>query len=167
MRKIILLSMLIAISMCIFIIETQIPLPIPFPGIKAGFSNIIILITMILLGRREAFGVLVIRIVLSSIITGHGMIYSMSGGIFAFFIMAVLIKPLKNYIWILSIFGGIFHNTGQIITAVFLIGKAIFSYYPVLLISGIITGAFTGIIAQTVISRSRYVKKLFCDLGKD
>lgn len=167
MRKISLISMLIAISMCIFIIEAQIPLPVPFPGVKAGLSNIIVLVTLILLGRREAFFVLVIRIILSYFVTGHGMLYSLVGGVFAFFIMAVFIKPLKNYIWVLSVFGAVSHNTGQIITAVFLMGKAMLSYYPVLIISGIITGTFTGIIAQTVISRSNYVKKLFSDLRKE
>lgn len=167
MRKTSLLAMLIAISMCIFIIEAQIPLPVPFPGVKAGLSNIIVLVTLILLGRREAVLVLAIKIILSYFITGHGILYSISGGVFAFFIMAVFLKPLKNYIWVLSVFGAVFHNTGQIIVSVFLMGKAMLSYYPVLIISGIITGAFTGIIAQAVIAKSDYVKKLFSDLRKE
>lgn len=167
MRKTSLLAMLIAISMCIFIIEAQIPLPVPFPGVKAGLSNIIVLVTLILLGKREAFIVLILRVVLSSLITGHGMLYSLAGGIFAFLMMAVLQKPLKNYIWVLSIFSAISHNTGQITVAVFLMGKAMLSYYPVLIISGIITGAFTGIVAQTVILKSNYVKKLFSNLREE
>ncbi len=164
MRKISLISMLITISMCIFIIEAQIPVPVPFPGVKSGLSNIIILVAMVLLSRRDAFFVLIVKIVLSYFITGHGIMYSLAGGLSSFLIMAVFLKPLKNYIWVLSVLGAMAHNTGQILTAVALMGKAVFSYFPVLIISGIITGAFTGIIAQTFIRKSPYVRKLFSNL---
>ena len=46
--------MLIAISMCIFLIEAQIPVPVPFPGVKCGLSNVLVLVTMILLDRKSA-----------------------------------------------------------------------------------------------------------------
>lgn len=167
MRKTILIAMLVAISMCIFIIEAQIPLPVPFPGVKPGLSNIIILITIILLGKREASLVLFLRIILSSAITGHGLIYSLFGGIFAFFTMCIFIKPLKNYVWVISVLGALAHNTGQILCASLILGKAVISYFPVLVISAIITGAFTGISAQAVILKSSYINKLFFELRKE
>ena len=162
MKKISLISMLIAISLCIFVIEAQIPVPVPFPGVKCGISNVLVLITMILLDRKSAGAVLFLRIILSAVILGHGMsmIYSFFGGTFAFLLMAVLIKPLKDYVWVVSVFGALAHNFGQMLAACIFLGKAVLSYYPVLVISAIITGIFTGIISQCIV-KNRTIKKLF------
>lgn len=167
MRKLAFLSMLIAISMCIFIIEAALPPITPFVGVKLGLSNVVVLITMILLGRREAGAVLILRIILSAIILGQGIsvAYSLLGGVMAYFIMSVLKRPLKNYIWVISVMGAIFHNTGQLFAAMFVMGTPmVFSYFPILFISAVITGVLTGVIAQTVIFKSRYLNKLFADL---
>ena len=167
MKKISLISMLIAISMCIFIIEAQIPVPVPFPGVKCGLSNIIVLVTMILLDRKSAAGVLFIRIALTSVFSGHGasFIYSLIGGLFAFFVMSALLKPFKGYTWVISTVGAIAHNTGQLLCGVFFMGTAVISFYPILIISGVITGAFTGIVAQLTM-RNGYIKKLFLEALK-
>lgn len=162
MRKISLISMLIAISMCIFLIEAQIPVPVPFPGVKCGLSNVLVLVTMILLDRKSAAAVLFLRIILSGIISGYGIsvIYSLSGGILAYLVMSLLIKPLKEYTWAISIFGALAHNTGQICVAWFFLGLPVLSYYPILIISAIITGIFTGIISQ-IVAGNKHIKKLF------
>ena len=169
MRKITLIAMLIAISMCIFIIEAYIPVPVPFPGVKCGLSNVVILITLFLLGRHEALEVLLIRITLTSLIFSQGLsfIYSFTGGLLAFFIMTILKKPLKDCLWVISVFGALAHNIGQILVAAVIMNTtAIISYMPILIISAIITGVFTGIAAQTVILKSNYLKKLFSEVKK-
>ena len=53
-KRIALMSALAAIALTIFVIESQIPPVVPIPGVKLGLSNIITLVTMLLLGRREA-----------------------------------------------------------------------------------------------------------------
>ena len=40
-RKLTTMALLTAIALTIFIIEAQIPAPVPIPGIKLGLSNII------------------------------------------------------------------------------------------------------------------------------
>ena len=169
MRKISLIAMLIAISMCIFTIEMFIPVPVPIPGVKCGLSNVIILVTLFLLGRTDAAKVLFIKIILTSLIFAQGMsiFYSLFGGILAFLIMAILKKPLYDCIWAVSVFGALAHNTGQIIVAAFVMNTTvIFSYFPILIISAIITGAFTGITAPLIIEKNTYIKKLFGELKK-
>lgn len=168
MRKLSLIAMLIAISMCIFTIEMFIPMPVPFPGVKCGLSNVIILVTLFLLGRSDAAKVLFIKIILTSLLFSQGMsiFYSLAGGISAFFTMALLKKPLNDVPWVVSVFGAIAHNTGQIIMACIIMNTtAIFSYFPILIISAIITGAFTGIIAQITL-KSKYIQKLFGEIKK-
>ncbi len=167
MKKISLISMLVAISMCVFIIEAQIPLPVPFPGVKCGLSNVLVLVTMILLDKKSGAGVLLLRIILTAAVLGQGasFFYSLFGGLSAFLVMALLLKPLKSYTWVISTFGATAHNTGQIICAVIFMGTAVVSYYPILIISGIITGAFTGILAQLIVNNT-LIKKLFSGVLK-
>ena len=68
----------------------------------------------------------------------------------------ILVKKVipYKYIWLSSIVGAVLHNTGQIIVAVLVVGSfAVVSYYPILIISGCIAGAFTGICAQLLVKR--------------
>ena len=72
-----------------------------------------------------------------------------------FAVMLILRHVLtKKQIWIASVIGAVFHNIGQIIVAIVVTGTpAIVSYLPVLLLSGIVTGLFTGLAAQYLVHR--------------
>ena len=63
--------------------------------------------------------------------------------------MAILHHFLgKKLLWFTSIIGALAHNTGQIIVAALVLGSGyVFFYYPYLIVSGIITGLFTGLAA--------------------
>jgi len=154
------LALLSAMALIIFMVEAQIPLPVPVPGVKLGLSNVITLFALWTLGRRGAGFVLLVRIVLGSFVAGNlmTMAYSLAGGVLCFLLMA-LMKPLfsENQIWILSIFGAIAHNAGQLIIAVAITGtpSILLPIGPVLMVSGIATGLFTGLCAQAVILRLR------------
>ena len=53
-----------------------------------------------------------------------------------------------------SIIGGIMHNVGQIICAAFVVRtNGVFTYLPVLLIAGVVSGMLIGIAAGLVIVR--------------
>ena len=60
-RKLTTMAMLTAISMIVFLIEAQIPLPIAIPGVKLGIANVITLFAIWTLGRREAGAILMVR----------------------------------------------------------------------------------------------------------
>lgn len=154
-KKLTTLSMLTAISLIIFIVEAQLPPLAPIPGIKMGLANIITLVTLVWYGRREAFIVLMLRIVLGSIFAGQMMsfMYSMAGGVLCFIIMALAVKIFKgNQLWIISIFGALAHNAGQIIIAVLVTSAwQIVGYFPLLAVSAVITGAFTGLAAGYIV----------------
>ena len=65
-KKLALLAALTAVALTIFVAEAQIPPVVPVPGVKLGLANIVTLVTMALLGRREAGAVLVVRLILGS-----------------------------------------------------------------------------------------------------
>ena len=53
-----------------------------------------------------------------------------------------------------SVIGAVFHNIGQILVAIVVTGTpAIVSYLPILLLSGIAAGLFTGFAAQFLVNR--------------
>ena len=52
-KKLVFLALLTAISLVIWVIEAQIPPPVPVPGIKLGLASVVTLTAMALLSRRE------------------------------------------------------------------------------------------------------------------
>lgn len=58
------MSLLTAISLTVFVIEAQIPAPVPVPGVKLGLANIVTLAAIQLIGKKEAGAVLLVRILM-------------------------------------------------------------------------------------------------------
>lgn len=149
-----------ALSLIIFIIEAQIPFPIPIPGIKLGLANVITLTAIVKCGKKDALAVLLLRVFLGSIFTGNilSLIYSVIGGITAYLAMVIIFSIFKSII-AASIFGAVLHNIGQLAAATILSHTIQIIYYlPVLIISGIITGLITGLIALYSLKRLKLLK---------
>ena len=161
-KKITITALLTSFALVLSYIETFIPV-IGVPGVKLGLANFAIVLSLYLLGRREAFIVNCIRILLVGFLFGNmfGIIYSLAGAIFSFIVM-VIAKRMKLSMITVGIIGGVFHNIGQIFVAAFVVETySIFSYIPVLMISGMVTGGLIGILALFVYNRvSKYILNL-------
>jgi len=156
------LSMFTAIALTVFLIEANLPGLVPIPGVKLGLSNCITLIVLAILGKREAGIVLGLRIALGSIFAGQAVsfLYSIVGGALCYAVMCLIQKPLgEKLLWAVSIFGALAHNAGQLLVAVLLTNAGVLWYAPILIVSAILTGAFTGIAAQAVVQKMRNHKK--------
>ena len=160
-KKLCFMAVLTAIALTIFMIENQLPSPVPIPGIKLGLANIITLTAMAILGRKESGAILAARIIMGAIFAGSPstFIYSAAGGILAYIVMCVTIGLFKeNQLWIVSALAAIAHNAGQLGACALIVKTpGIFAYAPILAASGVITGVFTGFAAIYLI---RAVKKL-------
>ena len=67
----------------------------------------------------------------------------------------------EHQIWVCSVAGAIAHNIGQILVAMAITRTpALIVYLPVLLVSGILTGLFTGLCAQFLTGRLKKVLRL-------
>lgn len=154
-RRLTTLSLLTAVALIMFIIESQLPPLTAIPGIKLGLSNVITLVTMYLLGPGSALLVLLIRVVLGGIVTGQvgAIAYSFAGGVLSFLVLLLLRRVISlRQLWVISIFCAIAHNFGQILVAVWMTETLeLFWYGFILTISGIVTGLFTGLAAQAVL----------------
>lgn len=144
-----------ACALIVFIIELQLPQFIPIPGIKPGLSNIVTLCALYIIGTKDAFIILILRVVLGSFFSGTPvtLIYSLFGGISAFISMVINKKlTVESQLPFVSISGAIFHNLGQIITAwIMMKSSAVFAYLPWLMISAILTGLLTGVSAKYIV----------------
>lgn len=151
-KKLTMLALLTTIALTIFMLESALPVIIPIPGIKLGLANIVTLFVLTRYGMKDACMVLVTRIILASIFAGQMVyfIYSICGGILCLVVMAAVNHILGNaYVYLTSITGAIAHNLGQIMAAYFVLQMSgIFAYMPYLMISGIVTGLFTGLVCQ-------------------
>jgi len=156
-KKLMFLSVLTAASLCVFVLEAQIPPLVPIPGVKLGLSNVFTLFAFFALNAPSAFSLLLVRIFLGSFITGQvsALGYSLCGGLLSYVLLLLLHRFFtKNQLWILSMFCAVAHNLGQILLAAFVMNTGlIFWYFPALILSALITGAFTGLICQFVLRR--------------
>ncbi|MBE7042227.1 MAG: Gx transporter family protein [Ruminococcaceae bacterium] len=150
-KRLTVLSCLLGLSLILFTIEAQLPPLIPLPGVKLGLANIVVLVTMVLYGKKDAFCILILRILLGSIMTGSGMaiLYSLAGGICCFITMSVCYPRGSERLFVVSALGAIGHHIGQLVMAMIVLqSKGVLVYLPVLISAGIIMGVFTGICAQ-------------------
>ena len=98
-KRLAVLAMFTAIALTIFVAEAQIPPIVPIPGVKLGLANIVTLIAMARLGRRQAGEILLVRIVLGSVFTGgvSAMLFSIAGGVFAYLVMCLTIRLITAW----------------------------------------------------------------------
>lgn len=95
-------------------LESLIPLPLPFPGMKLGLANLVILIVLYQKNPRYALGLSMLRNLLNAFTFGSlfSLLYSTAGSLLSLSVMAFTLRLTKKRLSILSIsaLGGIFHN---------------------------------------------------------
>ncbi len=164
-KKIALLGLLSAIALTIFTLEAQIPALVPVPGVKLGLSNIITVFAVFCIGAREGALVLAVRIFLGAVFAGNfsTILYSAAGGACAILATIGLKKILKeNQLWVAGVFGAIAHSLGQMAAAVCISRTpSLILYLPILIVCSIVTGCFTGLCAQLLVTRGGKLWKTF------
>ena len=150
------LGMLVALAFVLSYIETLIPVNLGIPGAKLGLANLVVMVALYTLGTKEAFGLSMVRILLTGLTFSSmaAMLYSFAGGLLSFAVMALMKKTKKLSVTGVSVLGGIAHNAGQIFVAMWMLDTATLIYYlPVLAITGVASGTVIGLLAVMVIRR--------------
>jgi len=149
-KKLVLMAILAAAALGIFVIEAQIPMPLP--GIRPGLANVITLCAMLILSRRDAGAILIVRVLLGSLLTGgvSALLYSAAGAAAAYAVMCALLKMCREgKVWLLSALAAIAHNLAQVfLSALITKTPGVLAYAPILVAVGVISGVFTGIAAD-------------------
>ena len=119
-RRLTLLALFTAIALTIFMVEAQIPVPLPIPGVKLGLANIVTVYVMFVLGPGDALLVLSARVFLGAVFSGQmsTLLYSAGGGLLCWLALCLLRRVLsRDQIWLCSPVAAIFHNLGQLLVA--------------------------------------------------
>ena len=149
-------GLLIALALVLSWVESRIPVFFAVPGMKLGLTNLVVLIALYRLGAPDALFLNIVRILLAGLTFGNlfSIVYSLAGGVLSFLIMLALKKTGRFHIITVSIAGGVFHNVGQVIVAMIVLGSGYAAYYlPVLWLSGIAAGAVIGLISGQIVNR--------------
>ena len=137
-RKTVIMGFLLALSLILSYIESIVPLAVGIPGVKLGLPNLVVVLLLYSYGGKEALTVNFLRIALS-------------GAACSFIVMCLLQKSGRFSITGTSIGGGVFHNIGQTVTAMFVVESfAPVFYLPFLLIAGAGSGFLIGLIGRRV-----------------
>lgn len=153
-KKTVLLGFLLAISMILAYIESILPFAIGIPGVKLGLPNLVVVLLLYSYGKKEALSVNLLRILLTGFLFGnlYSILYALAGALFSFCVMAIVRKTGIFSIVGVSISGGVSHNIGQILVAMFVVETFAPAFYlPFLLIAGTVTGFLIGIVCERVI----------------
>lgn len=142
----------------ISVLESFITPLIPIPGMKLGFSNIVLLIGLIYFTKKEVFLIVIMKSILQALMGGSftSMFYSLPSGIFAVVGMIVMLQflPKVSYIGV-SVVGALFFNISQVCVSYIILQSFIYFYYlPWIVIIGTLTGAFNGFIVNELVKKN-------------
>lgn len=155
-------GVLVALALIFSYVEVLIPIPFPVPGMKLGLANLIVVCGLYFMKWQDVLTVSVLRIVLSGFLFGNMMsiLYSLAGGIASFLVM-VLLKRGKGFSTAgVSALGGVGHNIGQLVAAMCFVKQLqVLVWLPALVVSGILTGALIGMIAQRLFPALAKIQK--------
>ncbi len=168
-QKIALMGILSAQALVLAFLENLLPaLPFMPPGVKLGLSNIVTMFCAGTMGVTSAFTVTLIKSLFVLLTRGFtAFLMSLGGGLISTLAMCLMIKLVKSksgYIGV-AVVSAVCHNFGQLLVSIIVTKtSAMFSYFPVLLLSGVVMGIITGTILKIVmpllLKQSKYFNRL-------
>lgn len=165
LRRIIFISLLVAQGVIIGLIENMIPYPFAFaPGAKLGLANLITIIAIFTMPKKDSFKLVVLRLILTTLLGGtvSTFLYSFSGSMLSYLVMLLIktLGPKRVSIIGISGAGGFMHNVGQLITASWIAQSwSVLLYLPVLSFFGILSGFAIGLAANYLLRRVNTLKQ--------
>ena len=152
------LAFFTAFAITIYVVESFIPKPFPF--MKLGLANMIVLLLLVSGNIRYVFVVIIGKTVVGGFFSGLFLspttLLSISGSLCSLMVMTLFIKSKVRFSMIgISILGAVTHNLAQIAVVRLILIKenTIFYLTPLLIIMGIVTGIIIGYIAKLFMDR--------------
>jgi len=152
------LAFFTAFAITIYVVESFIPKPFPF--LKLGLANIVVLLLLVSGNFRYALVVIIGKTVAGGFISGLFLspttLLSISGSLCSLCVMAIVLKSKARFSLLgISILGAVTHNLVQIVVVRLILIKenTIFYLTPLLIFMGIATGILIGYIAKLILNR--------------
>ena len=156
-KKVAFLGLAAALALLLSYVEVLLPpLYAAVPGIKLGLPNIAILYLLYAMDVRYAALVSLTRVAIASLLFGNIMTlaYSLAGAVLSLGVMWLLKKTKFLSEVGVSVAGGVTHNLGQVLVAMFLLDTPQIAYYMIVLtLTGTISGIFIGLCGALLLKR--------------
>ncbi|MGX6979249.1 Gx transporter family protein [Vagococcus elongatus] len=169
-KKLIYISLLVAQGVIIGLLENMIPFPFAIaPGAKLGLANLITIIAIFTLTKKESFLLVCMRLLLTTLLGGtiSTFIYSAAGALLSFSGMLLVKKlgPERVSVIGISSVGGFLHNVGQLMVASFIARSwSVMLYLPILSGIGILAGIAVGIAANYLLKNIKLLQQFQAEL---
>ena len=141
----------LSMSLILGYIESMFPLNIGYVGIRIGLSNIITILGLKILDTKKTFIINILRILILGVVFSNLIRFfiSLGGFLLSFLVMYICIVRLNFNIVVSSIFGGVFHNIGQVLMVMIVTNNLyILNIIYVYIIFGVISGLMVGAISD-------------------
>lgn len=159
-HRIALSGLLIAMMLVLGFIERFIPTPVP--GMKLGLSNSILIFAVYMLDLPTAWLLMLLKVLLNGLMFGtiaSSSLYALAGGVLSLLTMTLLSRMKGVHPITVSMLGGVMHNVGQVLVAMFLFHtNQLLFYMAILMITGLGFGAATGTCATLVMKHLKNTK---------
>lgn len=157
-KKMTKLALFLAVGIILNIVEHLIPLPMPVPGVKLGLANTIGLAVLYYFGPIEFILIGLLRVLLVGVtytgLFSISFLLSLSGWALSTLIVLIIYPTKKFSIYGLSITSAIFHGVGQILMVMIIYSSYnLILYLPILMFSGLISGALTALVTSLVLTK--------------
>lgn len=149
-------SLLLAVALVLSYLESLLPVMIAVPGVKLGLANLITMLILYQSKCKNAIVFMAIRVTLAGLLFSgiFGILYSFAGGLMCILAMSIAKRFSIFSIIGVSVIGALFHNLGQVIVAAIVMETIhIMWYFPVLCISGLVSGILVGILSGIIIKK--------------
>lgn len=163
-KKMTKLALFLAVGIILNIVEHLIPIPMPVPGVKLGLANTIGLSVLYYFGPIEFILIGLLRVLLVGVtytgLFSISFLLSLSGWALSTLIVLIIYPTKKFSIYGLSITSAIFHGVGQILMVMILYSSYnLILYLPILMFSGVISGALTALVTSLVLTKlNKHIK---------
>ena len=160
-KRVALCGLLLALMLVLGYVESLLPAVSGVPGIKLGLSNGVLIFAVYMLNVPTAFVLMGLKVALSGLLFGgvSAMIYAAAGGVLSLTVMCLLSHVRGLHPVVVSMAGGVFHNVGQLGMAMLILQTPSLAYYlAVLMLSGLATGAVTGVAASSVMKHVKSIR---------
>ncbi|MEO0005178.1 MAG: Gx transporter family protein [candidate division WOR-3 bacterium] len=167
--KLVRIAVYAALAIGLYTVDNFLPLPLPW--LRLGVGNLGIVLALMDVGALGAIAVFFLKLILGSIVAGRFLtpffFFALAGGVLGLGAM-IAIKTLGRGFFSavgISCAGGVFHNIGQLLVARFLLipSSGLWLLAPIVVLFGVISGTFIGILARLVQLRLRGMEAVGLD----
>lgn len=145
------LGVLGALAIALSFLEGMLP-SLPVPGAKWGLSNLATMTALYLFGWPEALAITLVKAGFAALRGGVAGAMSLCGGVCSTLVMAAGRRWAAGRLSTLGvgILGAVMHNAGQLLAASLLLSWRLWYYAPWLLLTGLLCGSVTGLVARVI-----------------